>query len=273
MEYANKDSRIRVENNRKFLPLMENWNHALRQISEKSKYVKVVHADDWLFPECLTRMVDVGEKHPTVGIIGAYRLEEKKVTLDGLPYSRTCLRGREICRMYFLQHISMLGSPTSLLIRSDEIRHRGAFYNPSNLHADVEVCFDIFKEKDFGFVHQVLTFTRRHNEAMSGYSNFLGTNKISNLILLKKYGNIYLSPEEIKRVEKRFIHRYYLFLARRLFWMRKREFYKRKYDFFNFHKKESLKLGLTLSWVELMKFTLVLILLDSFKRIKCRIEI
>src|SRR5437868_10080618 len=71
--YAQQDARIRVHNNREFLKAMPNWNHALRQMATESAYCKIVHADDWLFPECLARMVEVAAAHPTVGIVSAYR--------------------------------------------------------------------------------------------------------------------------------------------------------------------------------------------------------
>src|SRR5262245_33791133 len=73
--YAAMDSRIRVCRNAHFLPAIPNHNAALREISTASKYCKVVFGDDWLFPECLQRMVVVAEAHPSVGIVGAYCLE------------------------------------------------------------------------------------------------------------------------------------------------------------------------------------------------------
>jgi glycosyltransferase involved in cell wall biosynthesis len=83
--YARRDSRIKIHTNQEFLSLMKNWNHAMRLVLPKSKYCKIVHADDWLFPECVEKMVEVAEAYPSVGIVGAYRLDEDKVNLDGLP--------------------------------------------------------------------------------------------------------------------------------------------------------------------------------------------
>ena len=39
----------------------------------------MVHADDWLFPECIMQMVKVAEAHPSVGIVGAYRLDDTHI--------------------------------------------------------------------------------------------------------------------------------------------------------------------------------------------------
>ena len=89
--YAAKDLRIRIHENQHFLSVIPNHNVALRQISPKSKYCKVVLGDDWIFPECLERMVAIGEEHPSVGLVGAYVLEGQRVGLTGLPYPSSVL--------------------------------------------------------------------------------------------------------------------------------------------------------------------------------------
>ena len=99
-EYAAQDERIRIVDNDQFLAQMPNWNHAMRQISAQSKYCKVVHADDWLFPECVAQMVALAEAYPSVGLVGAYRLDEDVVNLDGLPYPSTVVSGRKISQGY-----------------------------------------------------------------------------------------------------------------------------------------------------------------------------
>ena len=81
-----------------FLDQLASSNRSLRAISPDSKYTKVLHADDWLFPECLERMVGVAERDPNVGIVGSYRLEETRVTLDGIPPSVSIIPGRELGR-------------------------------------------------------------------------------------------------------------------------------------------------------------------------------
>ena len=76
--YASKDNRIRVSHNREFLNIIPNWNHALRQISPDSKYCKVLHADDLLFPECIEQMVELAETNPSVNIVASYRVNGPK---------------------------------------------------------------------------------------------------------------------------------------------------------------------------------------------------
>lgn len=244
--YAQQDARIHVYDNDEFLSQFQNWNHAMRQISPESEYCKVVHADDWLFPECITRMVEIAEAHPSVGIVGAYRLDEVRVNLDGLPYPSTIVPGREICRWHLLGGPYTLGSPTSLLIRSDIVRSRQAFYNESVLHSDKEVCFDILQDYDFGFVHQVLTFTRRHNESMTSLTNRFNTRLLARLALFLRYSSVYLSEEEHKRGLERILGNYYQFLARSVFELKGSEFW-------NYHRNELERLGYPVSVVRMVE--------------------
>lgn len=84
-EYASRDSRIRLVQHSECLPIMPNWNRAMRLISPDSQFCKVVHADDTLMPDCIEAMVEVAMKNDRIGIVGAYRLSGDQVSLDGLP--------------------------------------------------------------------------------------------------------------------------------------------------------------------------------------------
>ncbi|PWN08044.1 glycosyltransferase family 2 protein [Rhodohalobacter mucosus] len=199
-EYAELDSRIRIHDNGEFLQQMQNLNHAFRQISPDSIYCKVLHADDWLYPECITRMVEVAEMYPTVGIVSSYRLDDTRVGLNGLPYPSHFNDGREISRRYLLNNEYYFGAPSNLLLRSDLIRKRGRVYDESYPESDISACLDFLQESDFGFVHQVLTFTRRHEEshthtlAKRNYHFMMGYLK-----MYLEYGPVFLSEREHKK--------------------------------------------------------------------------
>jgi glycosyltransferase involved in cell wall biosynthesis len=265
--YARQDARIRVCSNDEFLNQMQNWNHAMRQISPESTYCKVVHADDWLFPECITRMVELAEAHPSVGIVSAYRLDETRVNLDGLPYPSTVILGRELCRMVLMGGPYVFGSPTSLLIRSDLIRKREKFYDESTISADTQVCFDLLQESDFGFVHQVLTYTRRHNESVTSLTHRFDIWRPGSSIALAKYGPIYLDNEEYERRLEQVIDNYHSFLARRAFGLAEKAFWR-------YHKNELKKLGYKISLAKLIKhsFLELLNLRETAGRIKLALK-
>ncbi len=89
---------------------------------------------------------------------------------DGLPCPSTVVSGREICRRTLLGGFYVFGSPTSHLLRSNLIRNSPAFYNTDETHtqyADEQACFEVLQHTDFGFVNQVLTYTRQHEESMT----------------------------------------------------------------------------------------------------------
>src|SRR5262245_5879467 len=158
--YASRDRRVRVVRNASLVSAMVNHEIGFRQMAPESLYCKVVQADDWIFPECLARMVSVAEAHPSVSVVSAYRLEQTYVTLDGLPYPSEVVPGRDICRLALLGEVYVFGTPTSLLLRSDVVRSREPFYDEASYprHCDTAVCYEILRGRDLGFVHQVLTF-------------------------------------------------------------------------------------------------------------------
>jgi glycosyltransferase involved in cell wall biosynthesis len=219
--YAAKDPRIKVYENDQFLPVIANHNHALRQIAPDSKYCKMVFADDWIFPRCVEEMVAVAEKHKSVGFVGAFGLGQvgigaarrDLVVWTGLPYPSLCVPGRDICRRLFLNGTYVFGTATSLLYRSDLIRARKSFFNEGNIHADAEVCIMLLREHDFGFVHQILSFTRSRSQSLSAVSSDLRTPLAGRLYELVTYGHDFLSDTEYDKSRDQILTEYYNFLA------------------------------------------------------------
>jgi glycosyltransferase involved in cell wall biosynthesis len=245
--FARQDERIRVVTNHEFLPIIPNWNHALRQIARESRYVKTVHADDWLFPECIEKMVEVAVANPTVGIVSAYRLNENRVDLDGLPYPSTVTPGQVIGRLSLVSHpLFLFGSPTSTLIRADLIRAQEKFYDESLLHADTDACLRLLQECDFGFVHQILTYTRRHNESMSSYAKRLETIHAEKVRRFLRYGPIYLNDTEYAQRLKEVWQGYYRMLAQYVYKEADREFW-------DYHNKTMDELGMPFQFRRLVR--------------------
>jgi glycosyltransferase involved in cell wall biosynthesis len=223
--YALRDPRIRLLDNASHVGQVENHNRALGQIDARSVYCKIVQADDWVFPECLARMVDLAVANPTVGVVGAYTLLEKEVFLMGLPYTETVLPGREICRRYLLDGLYVTGSPTSTLLRADLVRARTKFYNDRSPYCDVEACMEVLRESDFGFVHQVLTFTRRSNDSITTRRKGYNSRLLTERIMIEKFGKVYLSDEEFRRRLRKIDGDYYRSLGDYVFRFMPREFW------------------------------------------------
>jgi glycosyltransferase involved in cell wall biosynthesis len=229
--YAARDRRIRVHGNQEFLTAIANHNNALRQISPASKYCKVVFGDDWLFPECLQQMVAVAEEYPSIGLVSSYALKGNEVVWDGLPYSSRFIPGREICRRHFLEKLYVFGSATTVLYRADLVRGRESFYNPANIHGDTEACFDLLRTSDFGFVHQVLTFSRIRPASLREMSTDLQTDLPGMLHMLSTYGPSFLNEHEFKALLRQHVTTYYRFLGKS--WLLGRE-----KNFWTYHRRQ-----------------------------------
>jgi glycosyltransferase involved in cell wall biosynthesis len=223
--YAARDPRIRVIQNQQFLSVIPNHNVAVRQISPESKYCKVVLGDDWIFPNCLEEMVALAETYPSVGIVGAYALERDRVAWTGLPYPSSVVGGREVCRRHLLEGLYVFGSANAVLYRADLVRRHEPFYNEANIHADTEVCFALLKTCDFGFVPQILTFTRVRPRSLSTISKDLHTYFAGMLQLLVTHAPDYLTDEECDLRLARHLFEYYRFLGKSLIQRRDKEFW------------------------------------------------
>lgn len=242
-EYAKKDSRIRVHSNTEFVGVIENHNIAFRLISKHSKYCKVVSADDWLFPECIRRMVALAEAHPSVVIVSSYQLsgygadgQNWQVHNVHIPYPSTAVSGREICRSHLLGNHYVFGAPTAILYRSDVVRSQDKFFPNATAEADASACFKYLREADFGFVHQVLSYERVHDIRQTAGSESLNAYLSSKIGDLLEYGGFYLTEDEVRKRLGELLNSYYRYLARSFFDFRGPEFWR-------YHRKRLEDLG------------------------------
>jgi len=211
--YARKDPRVRVLHTDSFLDQVQNYNGALRRISPAARYVKMVQADDWIFPRCLAEMVALAERNARVAIVSSFTLRETEVHGSGLPISRPVISGREARRLHLLDGIYMFGSPTTLLLRADIVRARDPFYTEGRFHEDTEAVYEILRDWDFCFVHQVLSFTRAQAESITGSTRSYDPHALDRLILVRMYGREVLNDEEYAACLDEALTRYYRRLA------------------------------------------------------------
>lgn len=224
--WADRDPRIRVVHNEEFLDQVGNLNRAMSLIDDDSRWTKMVLADDWIFPTCLEKMVEAGEASPKIGVVSAYRLDHRAVTLTGLPYPSPHVDGMEVGRIALAEKLFLSGSPTSLLYRSDLVRARNPFFNPGAWHDDTETFLELMREHDLGFVHEVLTFTRRENEsATTAIKRFDREHRLDQLITTMKYGPEFLDRQAFEACRRRDERDYYGYLGRRSLYRTGKEFW------------------------------------------------
>jgi glycosyltransferase involved in cell wall biosynthesis len=220
--YAVTDARIRVVHTKELLSQVDNYNFALQQMSPTAKYCKMVQADDWIFRECLAEMVALAETAPSVALVGAYQLSGSVVGCEGLacdgPESRwSVVSGPEACRLYLVGRRYLFGTPTSVLYRASIVRGRQAFFHGGSYYEDSEVCFEILEHGDFGFVHQVLTFSRTDNISLSSAVRDYYPVQLHAYVITRRYGQRYLTDAELRACLKRTANDLYTALGYEVF--------------------------------------------------------
>ncbi len=223
--YAIKDKRISVRSNDHFVDSTANHNIAFQLISQRSTYCKVVSADDWLYPECIEKLVAEAEHTPTVGIVGSYAIYAKGIRWTRLPYDRTVFSGPEVCRLYLLGAIDAFGTPSTVLYRSSLVRSRCPFFPGPVENDDLEACLICLESNDFAFVHQILSFERIHDEATSTKLRQFNSFLLDRIELLSKYGPRYLTHDQLERRMKELLRDYYKYLAVAAVNLRSEEFW------------------------------------------------
>lgn len=212
--YAALDRRIRVIQPPRFLPQAQNFNFALQNISPESQYTKLILADDWMFPSCLQEMTGRAQMSPNVGMVSAYRLIETEGDGFGLPVDKKMISGRTACRLHMLGGVYMFGTPSTVMYSSKVVRARAPhFYPEDRFYSDTDAAFQILEDHDFGFVHQVLTFTRYQPDSITFNISDFGTRYIDRVLSLHHYGRIFLTPEEYERAMSRAWRVYYEMLG------------------------------------------------------------
>lgn len=246
--YAQKDSRITVITNERFVGVIENYNNCFSHISPQSKYCKVVSADDWLFPDCVEEMVELGEAYPTVAIIGCYQQSAETVRWKGLPVETRVISGKEVCRASWLHNLDVFGSSTSVMHRSDLVRQYTPFYPHKLPHADTSSCFKYLQSHDFGFVHKILCVERVHAGQTSSTVHRLSAGNVAFLEHFLTYGPIYLNATEFEELKTQLMEGYYRWLGGCVLKMRNAEFWR-------YHTSRLGELGYPIQWTRVARAT------------------
>lgn len=213
-EFASKDRRIRILANSETLPVIQNWNRAISAAATESRYIKILHADDTLYPNCLEKMLGVANRNPAVGVVGSVRHRGSSLECLGLPTTQEAFDGRLVARAFLRQEKFVL-APSSSLFRADLVRERRPFYPEDLLHADIAACLAILFGSDFGFVHEVLTFSRIHSHSITAkIAEERQTLAREWLTLLRQFGPRFMPTQEVDQLTHRHLLRCHRMLVR-----------------------------------------------------------
>jgi glycosyltransferase involved in cell wall biosynthesis len=212
--YARRDPRIRIIRCSEFVPQLQNYNRALAEISDASQYCKLVQADDYIFPECLELMVQAFAQSKSIGLVSSYWLHGDVIAGSGYPYPTPMLPGKECGRWSLRTGRYVFGSQTTVMYRSSLVRQWNPFYNESLPHADLEKCMEILTCRDFGFVHQVLSFARVDDESITASITRFAPYALDRYIITQRYASAFLEPREASFLRRKSRREYYRVLAK-----------------------------------------------------------
>jgi glycosyltransferase involved in cell wall biosynthesis len=203
-EIASRDPRVHYERHEDFVDVNESYSRGFAAVDPEASYVKIVDSDDWIYPECLERMVALAESEPSVGLVSAYRLNDARgpttVDLVNLPYTQSTADGREMIARSLVSRIALIGPPTALLWRADLVRARQPFFDAKFRHADDDANFWTLMQSRYGLVHQVLTYSRGHGSSETSLSDRLAAYGPERLRMIIRYGPQVLSEEDYRKL-------------------------------------------------------------------------
>ena len=244
-DYASKDSRIRVVSPPEFSPQAQNFNFALREISGRSKYCKMLLSDDWMYPDCLRQMIDIAEPNPRIALVSAYRLIEERPDCFGVPVGQSSFPGTEPCRWQLLGTAYPFGSQSTVMYSAEVVRDRAPSFFPENrFFMDVDIAFRILGDADFGFVHQVLTFSRYQPEALTDTASHFNWWPLLHYLMMEQYGRDFLTSQEFEARYDEVTTEMYRGLGEQ--WLKDRFRFGKKKGFWEFQRKHLGDIGVEL---------------------------
>ncbi|TAD73231.1 MAG: glycosyltransferase [Oscillatoriales cyanobacterium] len=159
--------------------MVANWNHCAD--FARGKYLKFLHQDDLLDPDCLKAMVALAESDPEIGLVFAPRrlllegaaaqdpaCQQLAAESDNLHHGWSHLQeiqdGSALLAdpKLFLAPINKLGEPSAVLIRTDALRAVGGFDPELKQLVDLELWLRLLARYRVGFVTRPLSARRIH---------------------------------------------------------------------------------------------------------------
>lgn len=236
--YAQRDGRIRTHRHERTIPAAKNFNFCHTLISDESRYVKWLHADDTLRPDCVSRMVALAEAHPSVGLVSCW-VDTDEGVRGAWEDAPDVTPGREVIRAYLLREIPyVFGNPTAFLFRSESAKRDRPFYAEDDpllaQQLDIEACYRVLLESDFGFVREPLIWMRLHEDSITSRNQVINKRLAGQVIMTHRFAPLCMSEDEVRVARDMLMGRYLKFLSQNL---------GRDREFWEFHGMAMRELG------------------------------
>jgi len=168
-QFTESDGRFKLFDYVDFVPVEQNWNRLYGHVSTKSRYFKVVQADDIIPPESIEDMFGILEQHPDSGTCTSYRINGVNIDGGGLNYfDGPIFSGKELLYRHLKGELDITGTVTTPLFRKASLEKLPTYpniFDETDYHLDTLLVYEMMNIADIAFIFKVLSLTRWHEDA------------------------------------------------------------------------------------------------------------
>lgn len=182
------DSRVKIHQNQTNIGMVPNWNRALELA--KGNYIKILPADDLIYPDCLQLQCEVLDKDTDKKIslvCGRKHIinDAGKILFSrGFANTEKQVDGFEAINATIRAGGNIIGEGGALLFRTEIIKKAGAFSNDIFYALDLDYWFRILLHGNLYVLFQVVSAFRISTSSES--TKIVDTQKRDNLRFTKK---------------------------------------------------------------------------------------
>jgi len=200
---ASSDPRIKVHRNPCTVAAPENWNVAVR--AAQGEFIKLLCADDVLYPGCLESQVKIFDAHPRVTVVAGARTVinaagNRLFTRCGIAKEGVYV-GRDMVRRCLLSGTNIIGDPVVVMCRRSSIEEVGLF-DPTVVYCtDLEMWLRLLGVGDLYFSTDPVGYYRIHGGAAArGFRNVVVRDFLHTASLQEKRGTVKFTQFERKQM-------------------------------------------------------------------------
>jgi len=164
-----KDARIKLFKNEKNLGMVGNWNRCLELAN--GEYVKLICADDILYPDCVAKEVKVLEHYPNVNMVvsntALVNNDGKKTGEFRRYFKKGVVKGKEVVKMSLLIQ-NFFGAPVNTMFRKKALEKSGKFDIDFTYILDFDLWIRIAALGDIYILKETLNGFRIRNDSNTG---------------------------------------------------------------------------------------------------------
>jgi len=206
---------VAAHRNTSVLRQVDNWNAAVARTPPEACYFRLLCADDLMAPSAIEQMVALAQTDPSIGLVGCLQgvggTQGSPARIDGggLPDEMQVFDGRWLVKTYLMRLHGAL-SPTHMLIRRRYLDEEPQFYAADQVSFDVDVCLRLLLRCKYGFIHDVIGWTRLHDESMTAILAAPNQTYIAEwLDWINRHGARIMTPLELKHCQRAHLRHYF----------------------------------------------------------------